>query len=76
MPLQTLFYWAGWQVQFVEADLKTRLLRQFTFAEPETIGNCRIKVKRWELQFLSDYRQSGSNPQKVRFCPDWRQSGS
>jgi hypothetical protein len=27
----TFFYGAGWQVQFVEPDLKTPLPRQFTF---------------------------------------------
>ena len=29
----TFFYRAGWQVQFVEADLKTPLPRTFTFHE-------------------------------------------
>src|ERR1700677_1604212 len=33
----TFFYRKGWQVQFLEPDLKTPLPRTFTFADPEKI---------------------------------------
>jgi len=33
----TFFFRAGWQVQFLEADLKAPLPRQFTFTDPEKI---------------------------------------
>jgi hypothetical protein len=50
----TFFYRKGWQVQFVEADLKTPLPRQFTFAEPEKI---RELAKRGEALGTSEARQ-------------------
>jgi hypothetical protein len=31
----------GWQVQFLEADLKTPLPRKLTFADPDKIRNSR-----------------------------------
>jgi hypothetical protein len=46
----------GWQVQFLEADLKTRLPRKLTFSDPEKIreladaGAC---DRDWERRSLS-----------------------
>ena len=50
----TFFYRAGWQVQFVEADLKTALPRTFTFSDPEKI---RELAKRGEAWSDSESRQ-------------------
>jgi hypothetical protein len=43
----TFFFRKGWQVQFVEADLKTPLPRQFTFADPEKIRELARRGKAW-----------------------------
>jgi hypothetical protein len=37
----------GWQVQFCEADLKTPLLRTFTFADPEKIRELARRGEAW-----------------------------
>jgi hypothetical protein len=50
----TFFYRKGWQVQFVEADLKTPLPRTFTFADPEKI---RELARRGEAMGTSEGRQ-------------------
>ena len=50
----TFFYRKGWQVQFVEADLKTPLPRTFTFADPEKI---RELARRGEAMGTSEARQ-------------------
>lgn len=50
----TFFYRAGWQVQFVEADLKTPLPRTFTFADPEKV---RELARRGEAWGTSEARQ-------------------
>jgi hypothetical protein len=50
----TFFYRAGWQVQFVEADLKTPLPRQFRFADPEKI---RELARKGEAMGTSEARQ-------------------
>jgi hypothetical protein len=33
----SFFFKSGWQVQFLEADLKTALPRKLTFSDPEKI---------------------------------------
>jgi hypothetical protein len=43
----TFFYRKGWQVQFVEADLKTPLPRTFTFADPEKIRELARRGEAW-----------------------------
>jgi hypothetical protein len=52
--LMSFFYRKGWQVQFVEADLKTFLPRTFTFADPEKI---RELARRGEAMGTSEARQ-------------------
>jgi hypothetical protein len=44
----------GWQVQFLEADLKTPLPRKLTFSDPEKI---RELARRWEAWGTSEARQ-------------------
>jgi hypothetical protein len=48
------FFKSGWQVQFLEADLKTALPRKLTFSEPEKI---RELAKRGEASTTSEARQ-------------------
>lgn len=50
----TFFLRSGWQVQFVEADLKTPLPRMFTFADLEKI---RELARRCEASATSQARQ-------------------
>jgi hypothetical protein len=50
----TFFSRQGWQVQFVEADLKTPLPRMYTFADPEKI---RELARRGEAMGTSEARQ-------------------
>ena len=50
----TFFLRKGWQVQFLEADLKTPLPRTFTFAHPEKI---RELARRGEAWGTSEARQ-------------------
>ena len=50
----TFFFRKGWQVQFVEADLKTPLPRKVTFADAEKI---RELARRGEAMGTSEARQ-------------------
>ena len=43
----SFFSRSGWQVQFLEADLKTPLPRKFTFADPEKIRELARKGEAW-----------------------------
>lgn len=45
---------SGWQVQFLEADLKTPLPRKLTFADPDKI---RELARRGEAMGTSEARQ-------------------
>ena len=54
----TFFSRQGWQVQFVEADLKTPLPRIFTFADPEKIRELARRGEAWgtsEARQMLDY---------------------
>jgi hypothetical protein len=50
----SFFFKSGWQVQFLEADLKTALPRKLTFSDPEKI---RELAKRGEAWATSEARQ-------------------
>jgi hypothetical protein len=41
------FLRSGWQVQFLEPDLKTPLPRKFTFADPGKIGELARRGEAW-----------------------------
>jgi hypothetical protein len=43
----TFFLCRGWQVQFVEADLKTPPPRKLTFADPEKIRELARRGEAW-----------------------------
>jgi hypothetical protein len=50
----SFFMRSGWQVQFLEADLKTPLPRKLTFADPDKI---RELARRGEAMGTSEARQ-------------------
>jgi hypothetical protein len=50
----TFFFGQGWQVQFLEMDLKTPLPRRLTFDDPEKIWEL---AKRGEARVTSEARQ-------------------
>ena len=50
----SFFFRSGWQVQFLEADLKTPLPRKLTFADPDKI---RELARRGEAMGTSESRQ-------------------
>jgi hypothetical protein len=50
----SFFFRTGWQIQFLEADLKTPLPRELTFSDPEKI---RELAKRGEAWGDSESRQ-------------------
>jgi hypothetical protein len=50
----TFFQREGWNVQFLEADLRTPLPRKFTFTDPEKI---KAMAKRGEAWGTSEARQ-------------------
>jgi hypothetical protein len=43
----SFFMRSGWQVQFLEPDLKTPLPRKFTFADPEKIRELARRGEAW-----------------------------
>jgi hypothetical protein len=45
--LHDVFYRVGWEVQFLEAGLKTPLPRTFTFTEPEKILELARRGEAW-----------------------------
>jgi hypothetical protein len=49
-PAHTVYMYfflrTGWQIQFLEADLKTALPRKFTFTDPEKIRELARAEKR------------------------------
>ena len=50
----SFFFRSGWQVQFLEADLKTPLPRKLTFGDPDKI---RELARRGEAMGTSESRQ-------------------
>jgi hypothetical protein len=43
----SFFFRGGWNVQFLEADLKTPLPRRFTFADPDKIKEMARRGEAW-----------------------------
>ena len=43
----TFFYRQGWQVQFLEADLRTELPKTFTFTDAEKIRELARRGEAW-----------------------------
>lgn len=70
----TFFYRAGWQVQFVEADLKTPLPRQFTFTDPEKIRELARRGEAWgdseSRQMMEHAIETGRGGCYLRLTPE------
>jgi hypothetical protein len=65
---------SGWQVQFLEADLKTPLPRKFTFADPEKIRELARRGEAWSdsesRQMLEHAIETGRGGVYLRPKPD------
>jgi hypothetical protein len=70
----SFFLRSGWQVQFLEADLKTPLPRKFTFAEPEKIRELARRGEAWgdseSRQMLEHALENGRGGIYLRLTPD------
>ena len=64
----------GWQVQFLEAEMKTPLLRKFTFADPEKIPQLAKRGEAWgdseSRQMLEHAIENGRGGLYLRLTPD------
>ena len=64
----------GWQVQFLEADLKTPLPRRFTFTDPEKIRELARRGEAWgdseSRQMLEHAIEQGRGGVYLRLTPD------
>ena len=67
-------YRSGWQVQFLEADLKTPLPRTLTFTDPEKIRELARRGEAWgdseSRQMLEHAIETGSGGVHLRLTPD------
>jgi hypothetical protein len=69
----SFFFRSGWQVQFLEADLKTALPRTFTFADAEKIRALARKGEAWgdseSRQMLEHAIEKGRGGCYLRLTP-------
>jgi hypothetical protein len=67
------FLRSGWQVQFLEPDLKTPLPRKFTFADPEKIRELARRGEAWgdseSRQMLEHAIDTGRGGVYLRLTP-------
>jgi hypothetical protein len=70
----SFFFRTGWQVQFLEADLKTPLPRKFTFANPEKIRELARRGEAWgdpeSRQVLEHAIENGRGDCYLRLTPE------
>lgn len=70
----TFFLRSGWQVQFLEADLRTPLPRKFTFTDPDKIRGLARKGEAWgdaeSRQMLEYAIENGRGGVYLRLTPD------
>ena len=70
----TFFQRSGWQVQFLEADLRTPLPRKFTFTDPDKIRELARKGEAWgdseSWQMLEYAIENGRGGVYLRLTPD------
>ena len=68
------FMRSGWQVQFLEQDLKTPLPRKFTFADPEKIRELARHGEAWgdseSRQMLEHAIEKGRGGVYLRLTPE------
>jgi hypothetical protein len=64
----------GWEVQFLEADLKTPLPRKLTFADPEKIRELARRGEAWgdseSRQMLEHVIETGRGGVYLRLTPE------
>ena len=64
----------GWQVQFLEADLKTPLPKKLTFSDPEKIRELARRGEAWRTsearQMLEHAIETGRGGIYLRFTPE------
>jgi hypothetical protein len=70
----TFFLRKGWQVQFVESDLKTPLPRKLTFADPEKIRELATRGEAWgdseSRQMLENAIENGRGGIYLKLTPE------
>jgi hypothetical protein len=70
----TFFFRSGWQVQFVEGNLKTPLPRTFTFADAEKIRELARRGEAWGIsearQMLEHAIETGRGGCYLRLTPE------
>jgi hypothetical protein len=70
----TFFRRSGWQVQFLEADLRTPLPRKFTFTDADKIRELARKGEAWgdseSRQMLEYAIENGRGGVYLRLTPD------
>jgi hypothetical protein len=70
----TFFLDSGWQVQFLEADLKTSLPKRMTFADPEKIRELARRDEAWgdseSRQMLEHAIETGRGGVYLKLTPD------
>jgi hypothetical protein len=68
------FLRSGWQVQFLESDLKTPLPRKLTFADPEKIRELARRGGAWRdsesRQMLEHAIETGRGGVYLRLTPE------
>jgi hypothetical protein len=70
----SFFFRRGWQVQFLEADLKTQLPRKLIFTEPDKIRELARRGEAWGTsearQMLELAIEQGRGGVYLRLTPD------
>jgi hypothetical protein len=70
----SFFFRSGWQVQFLEADLRTPLPRKLTFTDPDEIRELARRGEAWgdseSWQILEHAIETGRGGLCLRLTPD------
>jgi hypothetical protein len=70
----SFFFRSGWQVQFLEADLRTPLPKKLTFSDPDKIRELARKGEAWgdseSRQILEHAIETGRGGLYLRLTPD------
>jgi hypothetical protein len=70
----TFFFRQGWQVQFLEADLKTPLPKKLAFTDPDKIRELARRGEAWgdseSRQMLEHAIETGRGGVYLRLTPD------
>jgi hypothetical protein len=70
----SFFFRSGWQVQFLESDLRTPLPRKLTFNDPDKIRELARRGEAWgdseSRQMLENAIETGRGGLYLRLTPD------